>query len=61
MFDRHRLAYAALALVYSALTVILILDRAVPRAACSLLAALIYAALYKFQSNTLTRHESDSS
>jgi hypothetical protein len=45
MLDRHCLAYAALALVYAALTVILLMDGALPHAACALFAALIYAAL----------------
>jgi len=48
MFDHHRLAHAALAVVYAANATILILEGTPARAVCALAAALIYAALCCF-------------
>jgi hypothetical protein len=48
MFDRHRLAHAALAVVYAATATILILEGMPARAVFALAAALIYAALSCF-------------
>jgi hypothetical protein len=61
MFDRHRLAYAALAVVYAASTMIMFLDGILLEAVCSFFAALIYAAMYNFQSDTLPQPDSESS
>jgi hypothetical protein len=48
MFDRHRLAYAALAAVYVATAAILILEAAPVHAICATAAALIYAVMFFF-------------
>ena len=45
MLDRHCLAYAALALVYAVLTVILLIDSAFSHAACVFSGAMIYVTL----------------
>ncbi len=45
MFDRHRLAHAALSAVYGCTGCILALEGAIAHSLCALAAALIYAVL----------------
>ncbi len=45
MFDRHRLAHAALSTVYGCTGCILAFEGAIAHAVCAFAAALIYAAL----------------